>query len=398
MKQHIRTVVRVVLVLISGIALSVFVVVHWAEQQLLTTDNWVALVAPLPKQQVVSDALGAYIGNSVFSAVPVQNKIADALPPRAAFLADPLAGQLQELTVKAARGAVQSDTFQTIWSGANRIALNRLLATARGETPPLQAKINERFNLDLSNASGQVQKALGSAAQALPALQPAAHKTIALSTDLKAKPQRVHQVIRTLDYLAAILPVLSIASLLGALAVSDRRRKTVMAFSGTIIILMFIELIALKVLRGQVLDQVHRPENIPAISYIFDTLVIWLRHMMYWVLAGATVVLAICLVLGYDKWMRGIRRLVHFERLTNSALFTWWHTVRGNVRTWEAYVCAGIAAVVLGYAALFMTITTRSATNALLLVLGLCALTHIIATPPSKRKPSKRVTGVTAAQ
>src|SRR4051812_38153689 len=89
------------LILIGSLGFGVYVAVHWAERQILTPDNWVALVAPLPKQPVVSTALGSYITDQVFSAAEVKQRIEDALPPKAGFLAAPLASQLRTLTTSA---------------------------------------------------------------------------------------------------------------------------------------------------------------------------------------------------------------------------------------------------------------------------------------------------------
>jgi hypothetical protein len=75
---------------VSCLALSAYVVVHWTERQILTTDNWVALVSPLPKEPVVSTALGSFIGSKVFDSAAVEGKVTDALPPKAEFLAGPI--------------------------------------------------------------------------------------------------------------------------------------------------------------------------------------------------------------------------------------------------------------------------------------------------------------------
>src|SRR4051812_44121010 len=94
----LRTTIIGLLIAVGCLAFGSYVIVHWTEDQILTTDHWVALVTPLPKQSVVSNTLGTYISDTVFSEAPVEQAISDALPPRAAFLASPLAGQLQTLT------------------------------------------------------------------------------------------------------------------------------------------------------------------------------------------------------------------------------------------------------------------------------------------------------------
>lgn len=370
------------LVAVGCLAFGAYVVVHWAERQILTTDNWVALVSPLPKQPVVSKALGSSISDQVFQSKTVEQEIKDALPPRAGFLVQPLTSQLKGLTTQAAQKMVASDGFQSVWTGANRLAMNRLLTTARGQTPPLQAKINQRFNVDISGASGQLNKALGSAASAIPALQPASKKALAITTDLHARRQRVHQAVRTMDTLAKVLPWVVIASFLGALALSGHRRHTSIAIAVSVIVLMLIELIALKWLRQEVLDQVHNPGNLQAVGYIYDTLIGWLRNMIYIVLAATAVITLGLFAAGPARWAVSLRSYIHLERLRNKRFMAAWHVARTWVKSREYYLWLGAAVIVLASLALFTQISSQVVINAVLLAVSLFALVHIVGTPP----------------
>src|SRR5579862_9353665 len=111
-------------------AMFAYTAAHWVERQVLTTDNWVAMVAPLPQVPVVTSALAGYVTTQIFTNIPVEQEIKDALPPRAAFLASPLASQLQTLTNKIATQVLKSDNFETIWTAANRTAMDRLTNNA----------------------------------------------------------------------------------------------------------------------------------------------------------------------------------------------------------------------------------------------------------------------------
>ena len=373
------------LILLGSVGFGAFVAVHWVEDQVLTPDHWVALVAPIPKQAVVSTALGSYISDQLFSAVPVEQTITDALPPKAAFLAGPLASQLHSLTTKAAQNAVASDTFQTVWTGANRLAINRLVSNARGQAPPLQARINQKFNVNISGAAPQIRAALGKASTAIPALQPASQKGLQISADLHARRQRLHQAIKTIDTAAAVLPLFVSACLLGALALSARRRRTTLTITVSVIVVMLLELIALKGARQALLDQVHHASNVPAISYVYDTVVGGLRQMIFTAAIVAIIVFCIALAAGPAKWAVSFRSLIHFERVEQSRAMAWWRKARIWIKQWQYYLWLAVAVLVLAYIALFMTVTGQAVANALLLTLSLFALIHIVATP---RQPS----------
>lgn len=385
--HSLRTFCLGLLVAIGCLAFGAFVVVHWAERQILTTDNWVTLVSPLPKQPVVSTALGNFIGAQVFQPAPVEQKIKDALPPRADFLAKPLTDQLKGLTVRASQKLVASDGFQTVWTGANRLAMNRLLTTARGQTPPLQAKVEQRFSVDIGGASGQLSQALGSAANAIPALQPASRKALAVTADLHARQQRVHQAVRAMDALAKVLPWLVVASFLGAFALSRHRRRTGLIMAVSIIVLMFVELIALKWLRQEVLGQVHNSGNLQAVGYIYDVLIGWLKDMIYVVL-GITAAVALGLfAAGPARWAAALRSYIHLQRLRDNRFMAAWRVVRAWVKSWEYYLWLASAIIVLACLALFVQVSGQVVVNALLLTVSLFALAHIIGNPPWVGEP-----------
>jgi hypothetical protein len=368
-------------VIIGCLSLSSYVLVRWLERQILTTENWVTLVSPIPKQPVVASALGGYISSQVFDSTNVQQKITEALPPQAGFLAGPLSSQLQTLTTRASTSLVASDGFQSVWSGANRIAMARLLATARGTTPPLQQRVNDRFNINISDAAPKLRGALGKAAGVFPALQPATEKTLQVTTDLKSRPRRIHQVIRMTDTLYKILPLVTSAAFLIALALSWRRRRTLLISAATIFLLMLLELIALKWLRQETLAQVKNPDNTAAVTYIYDTFLKGLKDRIYVLLAVVAVIWALCLAAGPARWAVTMRSRIFPERLRKNRVSSLIYATREWIRHYQYYLWLGVLAVVLGSMAAFLTITGHVVVNALLLIISLCALLYIIATP-----------------
>src|SRR5579862_2398197 len=128
-KVHLGSALRLgmvmLLIFLGCIALVGSTVTHWVEHQILTTNNWVAVVSPIPKQPVVASAISGYVTTQLFANVPVSQEIADALPPKASFLAGPLASQLQSLTNAVTYRVVVSDAFTTVWTTVNRSAMDQ---------------------------------------------------------------------------------------------------------------------------------------------------------------------------------------------------------------------------------------------------------------------------------
>lgn len=154
-----RSVLVFTLTLVGLIALTVYSATHWVERQLLTPDNWVATMAPLPSDNTVAAALSTYSVNQLFTTADLESRVATALPDRTAFLVPPITEQLQMRLTNQTQRAIQSDTFSTIWQGANRVAINRLLESARNPSPQQNGQ-TATFSLDLPSISQVVTSIL----------------------------------------------------------------------------------------------------------------------------------------------------------------------------------------------------------------------------------------------
>ncbi|HSW79423.1 MAG TPA: hypothetical protein VLG47_01475 [Candidatus Saccharimonadales bacterium] len=364
-------------------AMVAYTAAHWVERQVLTTDNWVAMVAPLPQAPVVTTALAGYVTTQIFTNIPVEQEIKDALPPRAAFLASPLASQLQTLTNKITNQIIKSDNFETIWTAANRKAMDRLTNNARGNTKPLSAKVNQKFNLDLNDVKSKISDKLGSTSVALPSLDQHTGKAIAIATDLKETRQRIWSYVRSIDYLSAVLPFMMLAAFFGALAFSHRRRRLIIIITASSIVLLLLELISLKTAKQSVLGQVKVAANEPAVSYIFDALTLSLKNIINTWLIGWIVILVICILSGPAGWAVSLRRLVRLDRIKESTFFNYWYGFRAWVKESIYYIWVVIAGALLFWLAFSASINNRLLTNSVLFALALIALVYIIANPHS---------------
>lgn len=374
--------ITALLLAISCLGVVAYTSVHWVERQILNTDNWVTFVTPLPKEPAVSKALGSYITDQLFSNVPVEQKVTEALPPKASFLAQPLTSELNKLTNQITVKAVSSDAFQTVWVAANRAAMNHLLTTARatedGSQPTTQ---NQRFHLDLNNSKGIVRQKLGTIAPALFSDVQTNQKDVSVDTNLKAKPERLRQYVRAMDYLNAVLPTLIIAGLLGALALSRNRRRLMSIFAGSTIGLALLQLIGLKALRPEVLNQVQNNYR-PAVAAIYDPLVKSFNHGVFMTIALSLLILLICLLAGKAKWAISFRGLLRVDKISGSKFMAKWRAFRAWIKPRKYYFWLGLVALALVYLAFIATVNARSVTNTTLASLGLIAAVQIIASSP----------------
>jgi hypothetical protein len=132
----LRRVGAAVLIAVSGFCAVASVIGGWGARTTLDTDRWVATVRELPRQPAVTEAMSAYLTDEVFDVLDVRQRLADALPPRAAFLAGPVTNAVRDFVRDRVRGYMRSDGFQSLWESANRFAHTQIMAVLenRSET------------------------------------------------------------------------------------------------------------------------------------------------------------------------------------------------------------------------------------------------------------------------
>jgi hypothetical protein len=131
----LRRVVAAVLVAIAAFGATASVIGVWGARTTLNTDRWVSTVGPLPSDPKVADAVSTYVTNELVTVLDVETRVADALPPRAAFLAAPVTTNVRSYIKKTVDSELQTPRFRTLWENLNRTAHQRIVAILEGNTP-----------------------------------------------------------------------------------------------------------------------------------------------------------------------------------------------------------------------------------------------------------------------
>ena len=155
----LRRVAAAVFIMITAFALVASVVGVWAATTVLSTDRWVSTVAPLPKDPKIAAAVAEYSTEQLFTAIDVQQRIENVLPPQAAFIAGPVTGQLRTQIRNTVYNVMQSDQFQRIWVGVNEQVHDRVLAIIEGKSQTVTAQ-QDRVEINLLPLINQVIRAL----------------------------------------------------------------------------------------------------------------------------------------------------------------------------------------------------------------------------------------------
>ena len=278
--RAVRRVAAAVLVALAAFALVNSVVGVWAARTALNTDRWVATVAPLPRDPQVAAAVAEYATTQVFEVLDAEQRIRDALPPRAAFIAGPLTGQLRQTVRTTVDNVLRSDGFQTIWIELNRRAHLRALAIVEGTSDVAVVREN-RVDLDLLPLINEVLRTLSTDLPTLfgkeltlPNLSSGAlpenlrtRIEDAVGVPLPAnfaqftfydggQLQAVQQSVVTAKRDLALFVAGSIVLLVAALLVSYRRRRTLLQLGVWLVIAAVAVTAVLRAVRREILAEV----------------------------------------------------------------------------------------------------------------------------------------------
>ena len=335
-----RTIASWVLIVLACLLAVLSVVVVYARNELLNTDTFVATVAPLAKDHAVQQTVATKVSESLVARSDIEQRVKNALPSRAGFLADPIAGAVQTATYQITLKLVQSSQFQTLWEQALRRSHDQIDNLLLGNKVGAFQSTNGQVTVDLSQIEDAAKKQL--AAHGLSVFNKVPNYTgapfVLFQSDQLAKLQRW---VRFLNHLAFVLPIVSILMFAGAvLTARDRRRGLVHAASG-LAVSMALLLVAANVGRNQYLSSLRPGQSRPANAAIIDTVDAALLDLVRTVLVVAAVVAVVAFVVGLGPvrrwlhertpphWMTGGR--VHDTVAAHRGAFQWLVVVLGLV-------------------------------------------------------------------
>jgi hypothetical protein len=164
----LRQIVAAVLAFLAALGLTFSVIGLWAGNTTLNTDRWVATVTPLSQDPAVRAAVATYSTEQIFTTLNVEQRVKDALPPRAAFLASPLTGAVYGYVQDAVNKVIASPQFAQLWPQINRVAhqqamdiLNNNSAAVRNSGQTVTLNLLPVVNQVLSRLEQQVPSLFG---------------------------------------------------------------------------------------------------------------------------------------------------------------------------------------------------------------------------------------------
>jgi hypothetical protein len=306
--RRTRAVITWVLIVLAVVLVPVSVVTVWAVNTVTNTDHYVATLAPLARERVVTDYIAVDATDRLFEKVQVQQKITGALPKRADFLAAPLTGTLKNFVQRQLTELLNSTWFHNLWDTLNRRSHTAVVNILTGKTVPGQRA--NRVLVNLTPVLTKVIDQLDHRGVTLfdPLRAQLAHaQTVTLQLASSSQISKARNFFRVASDLGWAAPLLAVIAIVLALVVAVDRRKTLLRVAVGTALLTLVLLGALALGRSFFLS--HAAARVPptVTGTIFDTVIRFLRSGLKWVLLIAVIVAALLWLVGPARWPRWLR-------------------------------------------------------------------------------------------
>jgi hypothetical protein len=211
----------------------------WVRNLVLDTDRYVDTVAPLARNQAVTNLVADRLTTRLFREVDVEAEAKDALPERAQFLAGPISTGVETFVREAATRVLASEQFATIWEDANRRAHDLVVEALTGEGKNVAIE-NGNVVLNLSAVIDEVVKRLDERGVTVFDSLAKDQKNLKVTLFDAEQLEQARSAVHLLDRLRIVLVVLVFVFLGVALILSGNRRRSLIRWGIGIVIAMAI--------------------------------------------------------------------------------------------------------------------------------------------------------------
>lgn len=309
--ERTRRVVAWFLVVLASLLVPLSVFTVWTVSTVTDTDQYVATLAPLVRERVITEQIAVEATNELFDAVDVQGHIEHALPSRASFLAAPVTSQLHELVRRQVDAVLNSTWFHHLWDTVNRRSHQTVVDVLTGKRTP--GRRAHQVIVDVTPVISKAVTALDAHGVTVfdgvrSRLARADTLTLHLATSKQiAQARHLFSVATALGW---EVPLVAGLVVVAAVAVAVDRRKALLRVAvGTGLCSVFL-LACVAVARAFFVDHAAAHVDPTFTGAVFDILLRFLREWLRVLVAIATALAVLLWLAGPGRWPRWLRATV----------------------------------------------------------------------------------------
>lgn len=337
---------------LAGVLFIVASTVLYIAMTLINTDRFMNVAGPLAQQPAVQSAVAQKTTDALFSQVDVEQLAAQALPPRAEFLAPTLTSQLKNTTQQQAQKIIASDEFQQVWQNSLRTAHQKLIQHLKDYQGDGSINLNDVYSQLSQRLEGGKLSFLAN--KSLP--PKIGDVTVVQANWLPT----AHRIVANINLLRALAIFLLLILLGAAIWLSERRRKTIIQIDAIISGLSVAMLVSLRLVRNAAVDNVQ-PQYQQAATEAWKVFIKpFAVELVIFIILGLTAVF-IAWVSGASASAEGFRR--RMDRLFAGKLHESMFKKENGFTLWAGRnrkVLFSLVAAIFVLSLLFISLTLKS--------------------------------------
>jgi hypothetical protein len=299
-----------VLIVLASLLAVVSVLVVFVRNEVLDTDTYVATVGPLASDPAIQSAVAAAVSRHLIEEVDVKQRVTNALPQKAGFLATPITSGLESLTHQVTLRVIQSAAFERLWISANRAAHKQVAALLTGDNSGVLTEDRGKVSVDLGNVQTRVKQALDKQGITIFDRVPTVNgpSFVLFQSDQLVKAQGL---IRWLDRLSYLLPVLAVICYAGGIALNENRRRGLVRSAFGLVVAMGVLLVGVSIGRDEYLNALRPSVPRVAAANAYDAVTAFPLGTTRVVLLVALLIALVGIAVGNDRlrsWSHSVNK------------------------------------------------------------------------------------------
>ena len=302
-----------VLLVLAAILIPISVISVWAIRTVTDTDQYVETMAPLARNPVIVDHLAARATDELFSTKIVQNKLTNALPPKAKPFVTPLTNQVHSYVEGLAVKVFSSQKFGQLWDGLNRRSHTTVINVLTGKQTPLQKKLAKggQVALNLSPALNNLIDSLDArGVTVFDPLKSISSQGLTFTVVSKQQVSKFSGLFNLIVKLKWAIPIIALVLAILSVLLAIERRKTLLRLAIGVTLMTMLILAGLSLGRITFLNQASGGGfNTQAAAAVWDTVLRFLKTDLRWTLL-------IFVLVAFGAWLAGPARYAVWIRST----------------------------------------------------------------------------------
>ncbi len=309
-----RAVISWILIVLASLLIPISVISAWAIRTVTNTDQYVATMAPLARDQVIVDHLADKATDALFSTGVVQKKVTEVLGPKAKPILTPIVSEVKTYVHGLALKVLESPKFGQLWDALNRHTHEAIVAVLEGKHNELLKKIEHNGQIVL-NVSPTLQNIINKAnARGITIFNPLkavlSHGDNGMSVTIVStqQVQKYSGYFNLLVKLGWWVPAIAVVLGILAIVVAVDRRRSLLRVAVGVALFTLVILGALALGRNIFLNKVVQHSYRQDVSAaVWDTLLRYLKTDFRWMLLVSVLVALVAWVFGPARWAVAIR-------------------------------------------------------------------------------------------